>query len=309
MDHVRRDETTTFAPCHTTAFFVPNIQPSEPARTGSWGAGICLGTGVVATVEAEEADQGSIEVTRANADGDARVTREALRQLLERGDTTLPVRVECTVHEGAPVGQGFGISGASSLAAAFALARCLGKGRSEAVRAAHLAEVRNRSGLSDVAASFLGGVVLRNAPGLPPYGATKRLPVKGDVVVATVGDELDTGAILRDQEILKRITEVGKACMEAVGQQPSMETVIDQGARFARETDIVDEHTIRAVEACAEGGRAMAAMLGNTVVAYGDTETLTDVLSGFGEPMVVPIDQGGLRLFDKGTLEDALSNA
>lgn len=307
MDHVKRPEATAFAPCHVTSFFVPNIQPREPERTGSWGAGLCLGTGVVATVEVEPADAAAIEITRPNhEDDEARVTREALRVILAQGDRPLPVEVACTVHEGAPVGQGFGVSGASALASAFALARCLGKGRSDALRAAHLAEVRNRTGLSDVTASFLGGVVLRTAPGLPPFGATKRLPARGDVVVATVGSELDTGALLRDEEVLARVTEVGKGCMEALGKQPNLETVLDQGARFARQTDLVGEGTLRAMEACAEGGRAMAAMLGNTVVAYGDTETLVDVLGGFGQPQAIPIDTGGLRLFDKERLEGVL---
>ncbi len=306
MEIVKRNEATAFAPCHVTAFFVPNIQPREPARTGSWGAGLCLGTGVVATVEAEPADQAAIEVTRAGKGGDARVTREALRQMLATGDQALPVEVSCTVHEGAPVGQGFGISGASALASAFALARCLGKGRSEAMQAAHLAEVRNRSGLSDVVASVLGGVVLRNAPGLPPYGATKRLPAKGDVVVATIGDTLDTGTLLRDEAVIERVTEVGKTCMKAVGERPSLETVLDEGARFARETDLVEEGTLVAMDACAEGGRAMVGMMGNTVVAYGETEVLTDVLAGHGDPHVVPIDTGGLRLFDREQLPDAL---
>jgi hypothetical protein len=50
----------------------------------------------------------------------------------------------------------------------------------------------------------------------------------------------------------------------------------------------------------------MAAMLGNTVIAYGDTETLVDVLSAHGNPSVIPLDEQGLRLFDKDQLDGAL---
>lgn len=295
---VKRSEATTFAPCHVSAFFVPRIEPKEPAKTGSWGAGLCLATGVVATVEAEAASEPSIQVTRANREGEASVTREALRQLLgDRG-----VQVACTVHEGSPTGQGFGISGSSALASAFALARCLGDGRSDALRAAHLAEVRHRTGLSDVAASFLGGAVLRTKPGLAPYGTQTRLPARGEVVVATVGEEVETSKILRDPDVLERITEVGQGCLERVAENPTLEAIFREGALFDRETGIVDETTLTAIDACAEGGVAMAAMLGNTVVAYGDTEVLTDVLASFGDPHAIPIDDGGLRLFDKAAL-------
>lgn len=300
---LRREEATAFAPCHVTAFFVPSIQPKEPARTGSWGAGLCLGTGVVATVEAEEADQGSLSVTRRHDEGDTAVTREALTQLL--GEK--PIEVSCEVVEGAPEGQGFGISGASSLAASFALARCLGEGRSKAMQAAHLAEVRHRTGLGDVVSAFLGGAVLRTAPGIPPYGSQRSIPAKGDVVVATVGEGLDTGELLRDEEVMQRVTEVGRECTESVSENPSLESIFQAGAHFSRETDLVDEATLRAVEACAEGGQAMAAMLGNTVVAYGETETLVDVLGSHGEPRVIPIDEQGLRLFDRDKLDEALA--
>lgn len=300
---LRREEATTFAPCHVTAFFVPNIQPKEPARTGSWGAGVCLGTGVVATVETEEADQGTIEVTRRHVDGDASVTREALRQVL--GDR--PIHVSCEVVEGAPEGQGFGISGASALAAAFALARCLGEGRSLAMKAAHLAEVRHRTGLGDVVSAFLGGAVLRTSPGIAPYGSQKRLPAKGDVVAVTLGEELETEAILRDEDLMQRITEVGSECTEAVADTPSLEAIFDAGARFTRETGLVDDVVLRAIETAQEGGQAMAAMLGNTVIAYGDTQTLVDALATVGDPTVIPIDEQGLRLFDKEKLDDALA--
>ncbi|PSG98331.1 hypothetical protein BRD56_00865 [Thermoplasmatales archaeon SW_10_69_26] len=299
---LRRSEATTFAPCHVTAFFVPNIQPKEPQRTGSWGAGMCLGTGVVATVEAEEADQAAIGVTRRHGDGDAKVTREALRQLL--GDR--PIEVSCTVTEGAPEGQGFGVSGASALSAAFALARCLGKGRSKAMKAAHLAEVRHRTGLGDVVSSFLGGAVLRTSPGIAPYGSQKRLPAKGDVVAVTIGEDLDTDALLRDEAVMERVTEVGSDCTESVAENPSLESIFQAGAHFTRETGLVDDDVLTAIDVAREGGQAMAAMLGNTVIAYGDTETLVDVLSAHGNPSVIPLDEQGLRLFDKDQLDEAL---
>lgn len=303
MSFLRREEATTFAPCHVTAFFVPNIQPKEPARTGSWGAGLCLGTGVVATVEAQEADQAKIEVTRRQAEGDTAVTREALTQLVgER-----PIEVTCETIEGAPEGQGFGVSGASALAASFALARCLGEGRSRAMKAAHLAEVRHRTGLGDVVSSFLGGAVLRTSPGIPPYGTQKSLPAKGDVVVATVGDELETDELLRDQEIMGTVTEVGRDCTKSVSENPSLESIFQAGAHFSAETGLVEDATLEAVRACAEGGRAMAAMLGNTVVAYGETDTLVDLLERHGTPRVVPIDETGLRLVDRDQLDEALA--
>lgn len=294
MDIIQRSEATAFSPCHVSAFFVPHIERKEPAKTGSWGAGVCLGAGVVATVEAEEAEQGSISVERTQGEGPTQVTQAALRNLLDQR----PVQVTCRIQQGAPGGQGFGISGASALAAAFALARCLGDGRSEALKAAHLAEVRSRTGLGDVVAEFLGGAVIRRTPGIPPYGTQHRLPARGDVVVATVGDEIDTAEKLRDQETMERVTKAGRACLEAVLERPTLEAIFEAGARFAQATDLVDDQTLTAIDACAEGGVAMAAMLGNTVVAYGETDVLQDVLQTWATPHVIPIDDGGLRVLD-----------
>ncbi|MDX1611822.1 MAG: hypothetical protein R3185_05595 [Candidatus Thermoplasmatota archaeon] len=298
VDVYSRQEAVAFAPCHVSAFFVPHIEPRTPEKTGSWGAGICLGAGVAAKVQVEPSDTPGIKVHRQHApegeDGSARVTEAALRMLL----SDHPLEVTCTVQEGAPVGQGLGVSGASALAASFALARCLGEGRSTALRAAHVAEVRNRTGLGDVVASFLGGAVLRSAPGIAPHGAQQRLPVQGDLVLATVGEGIETQGVLRDREVMERISKVGTNCMQTVLQRPSLEAIFEQGALFDRETDLVSDETLTAIEACAEGGYAMAALLGNTVAAYGDTDILLDVLQGWGQPHVVPIDQSGLRLLD-----------
>lgn len=286
-----RDQATATAPCHVSAFFVPHVVPREPERTGSAGAGICLDRHVTAHVRIAETDEPSVSVARERG-GEARVTEAALRMLL--GERRLAVT--CTVHEGAPVGQGFGVSAASALSASFALARCLGEGRSDALRAAHLAEVRQRTGLGDVVGSFLGGVVLRSSPGLPPYGAQTNIPADGDLVVATVDEPIDTAGLLRDRRRLAEVTDVGRTCLETVLARPSLEAILETGAHFARETGLVAPATLDAIDACAEGGLAMAAMLGNTVVAYGDRAVLVDVLSAWGEPEVVGIDQAGLRL-------------
>lgn len=293
MDIIR-NEATAFSPCHVSAFFVPHIERKEPAKTGSWGAGLCLGAGVVATVEVEAADQAAITVERTHGEGPTQVTQAALRNLLGQH----PLDVTCTIQQGAPSGQGFGVSGASALAAAFALARCLGTGRSEALKAAHLAEVRSRTGLGDVVAEFLGGAVIRRTPGIPPYGTQQRLPAQGEVVVVTVGEEIDTAEKLRDQATMEAVTKAGRACLEGVLERPTLEAIFEAGARFAHATELVSGQTLDAIDACAEGGVGMAAMLGNTVVGYGETEILEDALQTWGQPHVLPIDGSGLRVLD-----------
>jgi pantoate kinase len=292
-----RPSASAFAPCHVSAFFVPHIVPKEPERTGSQGGGICLDVGVAASVRVEAAPEPAVRVERRGQTGPARVTEAALRQLLRDAKLT----VTCTVDEGAPVGQGFGISAASALASTFALARCLGLARSDALRAAHVAEVRLRTGLGDAVAAFLGGAVVRLAPGLPPYGRQERLAAAGEVVVATVGPPIETASVLRDAARLARVAEVGKTCLAALSAKPTLDTLFAQGARFAHETQIVAPETLDAIDACSEGGAAMAAMLGNTVVAYGNTDALVDVLRTWGEPRVVGIDEQGLRLVPETT--------
>ena len=76
-----------------------------------------------------------------------------------------------------PLGCGFGLSGAASLATAYALNALLhlGKDAETLAMVAHVAEVENRTGLGDVCSQYHGGCLVKLKEGAPLVA--DRLPI------------------------------------------------------------------------------------------------------------------------------------
>ena len=130
-----------FAPAHITGFFYIH-EDDNPLKMGSCGCGIALEDGVISKVQI--AEDTSIRLN--GEPSDAPTTRMAIDLL-----TDMPVKVESKLAF--PVGGGFGDSGAGAFSAVIALNRALGLNRTfnELAYTAHMAEVKNGTGLGDVA--------------------------------------------------------------------------------------------------------------------------------------------------------------
>lgn len=263
-------------------------------------------------VEVEPADSLSVEVWLDNVVSEAPVTREAVTNVLREAvrDARVPlnrdapkgaraqVRVRVTTQSQLPVSQGFGMSAAGALSAALALAKCLRMGRSEAVRAAHAADVTMRGGLGDVVAAAQGGFEVRVAPGVPPFGALRSFVGYGDAVLCVVGGVLETRRVLSDPQARAAVNEAGGRALGELLKGPTLPAFLEQSLRFARESRLMSPALERAVDAARQHGAASMSMLGNSVFAFGDVPRLAEVLARHGETMVVPVDVGGARLVD-----------
>lgn len=273
---------TAFAPAHVTGFF-EICRTSSPETTGSRGAGLCLSLGATATV-----DDGHrhLEIM---VDGHSRgeVTATALRLL-----TSEPLRVRITLD--LPVSQGLGMSAAGTLASTLAAASLLGLPRQEAVTAAHVAEVRHATGLGDVLPAAQGGVEVRESPGIG--GFIRRIPGEGEVVVAVVGPPLSTATVLGNARQQQRISAVGRACMTAMLERPTLDRLFTLSRRFAQEAGLLQPAVRAAVEAAEEHGQASMCMLGNAVFARGNTAALQEVLARYGTVYTCRIAQTGARI-------------
>ncbi len=146
-----------FAPAHITGFFYIH-DDADPLRMGSCGCGFTLESGVCTT--AWPADRTVVYLD--GKPSEAPTTRTVIELLADR-----PVHVESELD--IPVGGGFGASGAGAFSTALALNSALGLGKTynELSYVAHAAEVKNRTGLGDVAGMTLGGTVIRLGPGTP----------------------------------------------------------------------------------------------------------------------------------------------
>ncbi len=154
-----------FSPGHISGYFC-RVAKERIDQTGSIGAGIVLGLGVVATVaEADEIDviisAGGVQVSGSPP------VMAALKKL----NVTASVKTASNL----PLGSGFGLSAASLLAVLVAADELfsLSMGIETIAAIAHEIEVIYGNGLGDVAAECEGGLACRTAPGIA--GVTSRI--------------------------------------------------------------------------------------------------------------------------------------
>lgn len=282
-----------FCPAHVTGFFQIHDGHPDPLRHGSRGAGICLDVGSAAHAIVTRAPEQRIDVFINGGPARADVTTAAARELVGKARVHVLVRTEQSL----PEQQGFGTSAAGALSAGLAIAKAIGLGRYEAVRAAHLAELRHKTGLGDVAAALHGGVEFRREPGLPPYGRVDKLAADGQFVLLPLGGGMETQAVLADTRKRERIAAAAARALQAFEAQTTLPNLFRVSRRFATDAGLTPPEVERALAAAEEAeGLAFQAMLGTSVVAYGDTRRLEDALRPFGTPLVCGVDPGGARL-------------
>ena len=286
--------TKAFCPGHVTGFF--EIRQSENILAmGSRGAGMCLSLGSTSTVQVEEAKRQIIEITLDGRKTQAPVTKTALRYLL--GDKKLRVKVD-TVHN-LPVSQGFGMSAAGALSASIALAHELDVRRQTAVEAAHIAEIKHKSGLGDVSALRRGGITIRVKPGLPPTGRVVNIEGTPNVVLAVLGRGLRTSTVLSNPAKRRKINRAGSESVKRLLKEPTVHRFMELSNAFSLESGLATRRIMEAVNAASKLGVASMAMLGNSVFAIGDAEGLASVLSDYGETWVCKVDLKGPRIIQR----------
>jgi pantoate kinase len=200
----------------------------------------------------------------------------------------MDVYVETTLD--LPMGQGFGTSAAGALSAAQATCELLELPFRVALRAAHEAELTNRTGLGDVAALSRGGLTFRRKEGLPPYGIIDRINAEPDVVLCVVGGPISTPMILGDPVRRKAVNEVGKECVKRMALSPTLATLMRLSREFMSRTGLATREVEEAVKAAEEYGPASMAMLCNSVFAVGHVKDQDRILSEMGTTYRCKVD-------------------
>ena len=238
----------------------------------SLGMGFTVADGVTVTVAESES-------TSVDFNG-ARIGFSTVRSVVAKL-TELPLRVE--IHTELPLSGGFGLSGASSLATAFAVNALLdlGKTERELGMAAHVAEVENLTGLGDIAGQFNGGCLVKLIPGDPLAAIT--LPVPEQVVYYRYFSPINTKDVIGHPEQRERINAAAVVALEALGRlKDRNESRFSSYIAIAKEFSIqsgllADDNVKAAIDECeAAGGAASMIMLGNAVfsdVPFTDAKT------------------------------------
>ncbi len=278
-----------FSPAHVSGFF-SIYEDANPSKMGSTGGGICLDKGVITSARARKG-KGEIDIYINGAPLDAPVTRRVAQKLLPKG-YDLSIRIEAQL----PIGQGFGMSGAGALTTAMAVADLFGVfTREEVIKVAHETEVEFKTGLGDVAAQSVGGVVIRPKPGIPPYGLIEKLEGEGEIILTVIGGPLSTKKVLEDSSKRHLINQAAFNALESLSKNRSIENLFRASYEFALRSNLMSPEVGRGVEEARKHGLASMAMLGNSLFAMGNSERIAQSLNGIGTVYTCSVDGKGAR--------------
>ena len=253
---------TAFAPGNVSGVF-KIVHDDDPRRMHSLGMGFTVAHGVTATVR----DARSTEIAFNGEVFDFPTVRHVVAALARR-----PVRV--TLESPLPLSGGFGLSGASALATAYALDAGFGLGLDGIAigMAAHVAEVTNLTGLGDVCGQFRGGCLAKTVPGDPL--AAVALPVAGQTVYYRYFSPIRTREIIGDPGHAARINAAAGAALAEIDELAgagvsAFGAYVSVAKRFSIESGLLRHLEVRRIieEVETDGGAASMIMLGNAVFA------------------------------------------
>ena len=201
---------SAFAPGNVSGVF-KIVRDDDPRRMHSLGMGFTVSHGV----SSEVAEAPATEVSFNGEVFDFPTVRHVTESLASR-----PVRVRLETE--LPLSGGFGLSGASALATAYAIdsAFDLGLDEHELGMTAHVAEVTNLTGLGDVCGQFRGGCLAKLVPGDPL--ASVALPVPEQPVFYRYFSPIRTRDIIGNPDRAARINAAADAALA------DLETLADQ---------------------------------------------------------------------------------
>ena len=282
-----------FCPGHVTGFF-EILRSHDLLSSGSRGAGICTTLGATTEVTVEDSRKRIIAVRINGERREASTTVRAIDALL--GERTASVLASTALD--LPESQGFGMSAAGTLSASLALCSILKLDRVSAFEAAHSAEIECGTGMGDVSAIHCGGIVVKQAAGLPPNGEAHRIDGNPEVVLAVLGEPFRTSDALADTELVNRVNREGAWRVDDLLREPTIANFMRLSRSFASDTGLVSDKVRDAIDSASAVGNASMAMLGNSVFAVGQAGALESTLSPFGRTYKCGVDIEGVRLVD-----------
>ena len=176
--------------------------------------------------------------------------------------------VKVEIKDQLPAGIGFGISGASAIATAYAINKLLklGKSKKHLAMVAHNAEVLNGTGLGDVGGQFNGGFNMKVKRGRPLDCIN--LSIKG-VVYYAFFSKISTKKIINSKLKKKRINKAGDRALKRIIalKDKTLKDVIRISRDFSLESGLLKDKKVKYLIKNIEnkGGNASMIMLGNAV--------------------------------------------
>src|SRR3989339_1934094 len=247
---------SAFAPANLSCIF-RIVRGDTPETTHSLGIGFTIDKGVTATASLAS----KAEVLLHGKHVVISPVSIVLAQLTDK-----PLLIELSSE--LLFGCGFGLSGAATLASAYAVNALLslGKTAEQLAMLSHAAEVMAHTGLGDITAQYLGGFLMKSMPGSPLEA--ERLGITGKAYYKVFGP-LDTASVITDRAKEKLINMAGEKALEAVSglPHPSFPDILKVSLQFAEESGLLADKQVRELVGTitSRGGHASMIMLGNAV--------------------------------------------
>ena len=213
------------------------------------------------------------------------ISQEAGHRLVGGAQGTVTVHL---THD-LPVGQGFGTSAAGATATALAVARVVGRSRSDAVEVAHLSDLFGGGGLGGVAAILGGGLEVRVRPGIPPWGRVIHRLFRPSLLVGVVGEAIPSSRILSNPRAIQRLQEAAEG-LDRLGSRPSVEAFFELSERFTDRAGLASPSVRAVVRALRRRGAwAAQAMFGQSFFALPRTPTARRAVMPWLERARLPV--------------------
>ena len=236
-------EATAFCPAHVTGFFKAHLDEDEKLseHLGSMGAGFSIKDGVTTKVIATPNVQGNKRF-RISSHGyrpdNTDVSEFVLNEFCKLGDFE-ELFFDITHDISIPVGYGLGSSSAVALSLAFALDKALQTGLDHHTigKIAHNAEVKCKTGLGDVLASYFGGFEIRTKPGAPGIGIVKKIDIEPISIVMICFSPISTNNFLKQK--ISQINGLGGKMVDRLLESKNYEHFQDMSLEFAKYVDVM----------------------------------------------------------------------
>lgn len=284
-----------FAPGAISSFFAIHdtengVSISDLERVGAIGGGFGLDKGSYTTVTAQEANENHISILINNVASQAKTTRQVIEALLKKTNKKYHLTVEHKIE--VPIGMGFGTSAGGALTTALALCEAIGLPLTynEIGRIAHVSEIQCLTGLGTVSSlTFGGGLILVTEPGAPGFCKIDRIPLSPEymIVVGYYPTQIPKKSILTSPQKKQEINRYGKATLEAILAEPSLENFLDECWQFAEKAGFATENVRHLVKVAKNAGAVGAAqnMIGEAVHAVVHEENACAVAEAFKQTL------------------------
>ncbi len=234
----------------------------DPRWMGSYGLGFTIREGVI--VEVVKSDSNKIFFN------DKAINLPTVRKVIQ---LLTKQKIKLNINTSLPLGCGFGISGASALASAYALNKLLDlkKSNKELAVIAHTADVISKTGLGDVASQYFGGMIVKFKPS--SHFIVEKLSFDKTPVYCVYFSKISTKSIINNKEVVDEINKSATSAMNKLRiliraeKKLLFEDLIRLSKGFARNSGLLTDkkviETIKNIEK--NNGYASMIMLGNAV--------------------------------------------